>query len=53
MATKKSYLDELYRKEQLEENKKMKMIQSHKCYLCVWGRWAGNKYTCMFLKCQK
>jgi len=52
MSKKKSYLDEIHRKELLEQNKKQKIIESHKCYRCVWGKWTGTKYKCMFSRCQ-
>ena len=47
---KKSYLDELNRKEKLEEDRIERLIKVHKCYRCVWGSWQGAKCYCMLPK---
>lgn len=49
----KSYLDELNRKEKLEEEKIERLIKVHKCYRCVWGSWQGAKCYCMLPRCLK
>jgi len=28
-------------------------ITSHKCYGCVWGRYVGMRYWCMFNQCRR
>lgn len=53
MSKRKSYLDELDRKEKLKEQRSQKVIESHKCNNCEWGTWTGIKYKCMFPNCVK
>jgi hypothetical protein len=28
-----------------------KEIEAHPCSRCIWARWAGTKFVCMFSKC--
>lgn len=27
--------------------------RTHKCNGCMWGKWTGNKFSCMFQNCVK
>jgi hypothetical protein len=38
------------RNKELDE---LQQIQEHKCFNCVWSRWCGTKFTCMFTRCLK
>lgn len=50
---KEKYIDEYNKREELEEKRMQKQIESHKCFRCEWGTWLGSKYKCMFPRCQK
>lgn len=40
-----------------EEERREKFLKAekkaHKCNGCIWGKWTGNKFSCMFQKCVK
>jgi hypothetical protein len=49
-----SLIDRITIEDEKRKEKELKAkMKAHKCYGCVWGKWAGNKYSCMFQKCAK
>lgn len=48
-----NYRKKLEKQEKEQENKELEKRNRHKCFGCIWGKWTGIKFFCLWPECKK